>query len=160
MGKKPSVNQVDLELKGFKLGAQEYLLKSDLKKGKVVEKIESILKSGSEGKTRQTVTEGISGKLGDMSLIEILQIISMNKKTGILGLTYHEDDISVFSSGNIIHVEYQGLTGEMAFNRLVYLKEGNFHFKSSPIDVTPSISIPTSKLFLNFVDLLDETAAN
>ena len=60
-----SINQVDLELKGFKLGAQEYLIKSDLKKGKVVEKIESLLNLGPEDKS--SVPKSILGDSIDIS---------------------------------------------------------------------------------------------
>ncbi|ADD27671.1 DUF4388 domain-containing protein [Meiothermus ruber] len=79
-------------------------------------------------------TQGIQGRLGDMSLFELAQWLAKSAKTGRLRVEVEGESASwLFSKGQLIHAEYAGKSGEDAVLHLLLQVEnrpsGHFHFE-------------------------------
>ncbi len=122
---------------GFNLGAQDYLVKPSTI-DVVAAKIHKILgeKPGQTG-------EGVSGSLKEMSLPDLVQILSHGRKNGQLKLTMgkHRGEIH-FVKGDIYNAMFDQVRGEEAFFQMLRFKEGtfslnpNFKIESRAIEMT------------------------
>ncbi|QTA79514.1 Cyclic nucleotide-binding protein, DUF4388 [Desulfonema limicola] len=75
-------------------------------------------------------SSGITGKISEMSPLELFQMFNMNQKTGRLTLQSQHNSASVsFRDGELVNVHYNGRQGEDAFFDLLKLKRGRFKFK-------------------------------
>lgn len=77
---------------------------------------------------------GIQGQLGDVSLFELAQWLAKAAKTGRLRVEVEGGSANwLFSSGQLIHAEYAGRSGEDAVLHLMLesekKKKGQFHFE-------------------------------
>jgi len=90
---------------------------------------------------------------GTISLIPILDIVSLinsNLRTGrlIVVNTDSKGDI-YFEKGEIIHARCDGLTGKLAFHKLMDLRSGRFFFHNHLPNVRHTITEPLSLLLLS-----------
>jgi len=90
---------------------------------------------------------------GTISLIPILDIVSLvnsNLRTGRLLVvnTDSKGDI-YFEKGEIIHARCDGLTGKLAFHKLMDLRSGRFFFHNHLPNVRHTITEPLSLLLLS-----------
>ena len=100
------------------------------------------------------------GKLQDFKLIEILQLLSMNQKTGILTI-YHDFDEGqiIFESGQITYAKFQNFSGEQAVQKITTWKKGVFLFDKVVVKTEKNIDKPTMQLILDCCQMLDESEA-
>jgi len=126
-----SLGEVSTELRGYRTGADDYLVKSNLKRPELLEKVEQMLEKGQEYKKVESVIgEGIVGKLTDLSFIEVVQLLGMNRKTGVLRVSKDEELGQIFfDSGQIIHAEFQSLEGLEIINHLAEWEYGIYKFE-------------------------------
>ena len=85
----------------------------------------------------EELASGMVGQTADIPVVELCQMINSNQKTGILKLEH--DDVRatlMFHEGELIHADYQLLTGKEAFFQALGLKNGRFKFTQG---------IPTSR---------------
>ena len=107
--------------RGFSLGAQDYLLKP-LTVEVLVAKIKKYLTEQSGGDA-----SGVTGSLKEMSLPDLVQILSHGRKTGRLKLTMgqHKGEIH-FVDGEIYNALFDQQRGEEAFFHMLRYREGTF----------------------------------
>lgn len=153
-----SIDQVATELRGLRTGADDYLIKSNIKKEELVGKVETLLnKARDMQQASQEMQEGLYGKLSDLSLIDVLQLLMMNKKTGLLTLTAGEDKAEmVFNDGKLVHAEYKQFVGEEAVYNLGEWRDGVFRFESQEIEVVPTIHTTTMNVVMEYCRVTDE----
>ncbi|MBX7153159.1 response regulator [bacterium] len=153
-----SIDQVATELRGFRTGADDYLIKSNLKKEELIGKVEAMLNKAQEFKqAEREIQEGLSGKLSDLSLVDVFQLLMMNKKTGILTITSGNDKAEIhFDEGRMVHAEFKQFAGEEAIYNLGEWREGTFRFESVSIQVMPTIHTATMNVIMEYCRVTDE----
>jgi response regulator RpfG family c-di-GMP phosphodiesterase len=143
-------SSADVE-KGFSLGAQDYLVKPSTA-DVVAAKISKYLAEAPNQKTG-----GVSGSLKEMSLPDLVQILSHGRKSGQLKLTMgsHRGEIH-FVSGEIHNALFDNQRGQEAFFQMLKYKDGNFvldpDFKAS----SREIEMTAEMLLLEGMRVLDE----
>ncbi|KAB2880931.1 response regulator [bacterium] len=153
-----SIDQVATELRGLRTGADDYLIKSNIKKEELVGKVQAMLNKANEYKqAEQEIQDGLYGKFSDLSLIDVLQLLIMNKKTGILTITRDGEKAELyFDDGRMLHAEYKKFVGEEAVYNLGEWKEGVFRFERTDVNVSPTIHTVTMNLLMEYCRITDE----
>lgn len=153
-----SIDQVATELRGLRTGADDYLIKSNIKKEDLIGKVEALLnKARDMQQASQEMQEGLYGKMADLSLVDVLQLLMMNRKTGVLTLTAADDKAElIFDDGKLIHAEYKQFVGEEAVYNLGEWKDGVFRFESSDVKAVPTIHTTTMNLIMEYCRVTDE----
>ncbi len=103
----------------------------------------------------------IKGSLKEASLPDVLQLLSMGKKTGCLGLSFHESFGSIyFESGRICHaaIVNRPLDTENAVYSLFTWTSGTFNFEPGvePEAGVPLVSVDPQSLLLEGARRVDE----
>lgn len=77
----------------------------------------------------------LTGNLADFGVGELLQILSMGRKTGILAVEgdLHSGEL-VLWGGRLVHATEAAAVGEEAFYRLMSNRAGRFIFTTTPVD--------------------------
>lgn len=102
--------------------------------------------------------QSIIGTLADFRLVEILQMLTMNVKSGMLTI-YHQSQrgqIAIFE-GKLTWAKLVPYQGEEAVQKMVFWKEGVFVFEKDLIQSDTNITKPTMQLILDCCQLIDET---
>ncbi len=137
--------------KGFALGAQDYLVKpssTDI----VIAKIKKYLDE-KPGK----VAGGVSGSLKEMSLPDLVQILSHGRKNGQLKLTIgqHQGEIH-FVGGEIYNAMLDNLRGEEAFFQMLRFRDGTFVLNPNFKAESRAIEMTAEMLLLEGMRRFDE----
>ena len=103
----------------------------------------------------------IKGSLKEASLPDVLQLLSMGKKTGCLGLSFHDSFGSIyFDSGRICHaaIVNRPLDTENAVYTLFTWASGTFNFEPGvePEDGAERVSVDPQSLLLEGARRVDE----
>ena len=103
----------------------------------------------------------IKGSLKEASLPDVLQLLSMGKKTGCLGLSFHDSFGSIyFDSGRICHaaIVNRPLDTENAVYTLFTWTSGTFNFEAGvePEAGAPLVSVDPQSLLLEGARRVDE----
>jgi DNA-binding response OmpR family regulator len=153
-----SIDQVATELRGLRTGADDYLIKSNIKKEELVGKVQAMLNKANEYKqAEKEMQDGLYGKFSDLSLVDVLQLLIMNKKTGVLTITRDSEKAELyFDDGKMLHAEYKKFVGEEAVYNLGEWKEGVFRFERTEVQVTPTIHTVTMNLLMEYCRITDE----
>lgn len=153
-----SIDQVATELRGLRTGADDYLIKSNIKKEELVGKVQAMLNKANEYKqAEKEMQDGLYGKFSDLSLVDVLQLLIMNKKTGVLTITRDSEKAELyFDDGRMLHAEYKKFVGEEAVYNLGEWKEGVFRFERTEVQVTPTIHTVTMNLLMEYCRITDE----
>jgi DNA-binding response OmpR family regulator len=156
-----SLSDQDMEIRGFRAGADEYLVKPVDRKV-LLEKVETLL---SRAKRVQTVEneqvsqmKGFEGNLADLSLVEMVQLLNLNKRSGRMEVMAEEKGEIIFEKGEMIFARVaENIMGEDAINRMVTFKEGLFKFEPA-VDkkVERNIQGSTMNVLLEACRLMDE----
>ena len=103
----------------------------------------------------------LQGQLKYFKLVEILQMLNMNQKTGTLTTFYDfSDGQIIFKNGEITFAVFENLTGEKAVQQMVTFKQGSFIFKKDVEETTSNIIKPTMQLILDCCQMLDESTSH
>ncbi|RME74153.1 MAG: DUF4388 domain-containing protein [Planctomycetota bacterium] len=105
---------------------------------------------------------GLKGSLDSLSLLEVIQSISLMRKTGILYIEKNNQELGklYFQNGNLIHGQAGELEGEDSFYLLVQSGKGFFRFQESSLEnVQTTITTNTGILLMNGCRLLEEQDA-
>lgn len=137
--------------KGFALGAQDYLVKPSTL-DVVVAKISKLLMDSGAA-----LRGGVSGSLTEMSLPDLVQVISHGRKNGQLRLTMgqHRGEIH-FVGGEVYDADFDGIRGEEAFFKMLRFKEGTFVLNPNFRAETRSIEMTSEMLLLEGMRRFDE----
>ena len=103
--------------------------------------------------------KGIIGRLSLISLPEMVQAMTVSRRTGVLRLSSKGEVAEVvFNEGQIFQVRYGDLEGEKAFYELVTWKKGNFRFQPADGSFEQKIKMDTMSLLMEGLRLLDEAS--
>jgi tetratricopeptide (TPR) repeat protein len=100
----------------------------------------------------------LSGRLGSISIFDIIQLLESGRLTGSLALSSGATEGRVFfNNGNIIGADVAGIQGEHAFRQLIQVVNGSFGFDSSGEEFPITITAPSNtNLMLETLRVLDE----
>jgi CheY-like chemotaxis protein len=104
-----------------------------------------------------SLEQELRGNLEQMPMVDLLQLLAMNRKSGVLGVAtaYGAGEIRV-SDGEVIDSVYRRLEGEKAFYRLLGEHEGRFAFSpGEPVSVR-RLTSRTSHLLMEAMRQVDE----
>jgi two-component system chemotaxis response regulator CheY len=94
-------------------------------------------------------TGRLVGSLGQTSPLEVIQLIAMTKKTGVLEFEGHGLRFEIFfRNGQIQHANGPDVTGEQAVDRATELTDGVFTFRKEAIQHPVTIRRSTEMLML------------
>ncbi|MBI5416933.1 DUF4388 domain-containing protein [Candidatus Poribacteria bacterium] len=95
---------------------------------------------------------GLEGDLSHFSLPDIIQLIGMGKRTGMLELKREkETGIVYFHEGQPVHAIFNNLKGEEAAYNLFNWNKGNFKFENN-------VPAPAETITINWMNLIMEGA--
>lgn len=98
----------------------------------------------------------IQANLKNFNLLEAIQFLNMNKKTGRLVLQKSDDHgVLVLQNGEVVFAETGGFSGEEAAYRLAIWREGTMKFYTEIGKISQNIDKPTMKLILDCCSVLD-----
>jgi len=99
----------------------------------------------------------IQGKISHFSVIEILQMLHISKKSGTLNFYSKElqGKIGIWE-GKLTWAEMDSLTGEEAVKTMAFWNMGHFTFEKDLIHPVKNINASTMQLILDCCQLLDE----
>ena len=139
--------------RGFELGAADYVVKP-VAPDVLVAKARQILSRAAEPASGR----GVSGSLTEMSLPDVVQILSNGRKTGrlLLRSAGKSGEIS-FGEGAIWDARFGELSGEDAFYALVTLTTGDFRLDPEHVPKERKIQHSTESLLLEGMRRLDES---
>jgi CheY-like chemotaxis protein len=116
----------------------------------IFDKFEKTLEVSREGKL-------IEGDLSEISLPDLLQMFSMNKKEGRLCITRWKDKGDIWlQDGNVIDAAIGEVVGEKALFRLLTWKRGNFKFLPAKVNVPHKINRAADNLIMEGLRQYDE----
>ncbi|HET7541306.1 MAG TPA: DUF4388 domain-containing protein [Polyangiaceae bacterium] len=100
----------------------------------------------------------VRGNLQQIGILDLLQLLSMNRRSGSLSVTTHAGAGEVrLSDGEIVDAVYRRLEGEKALYRLLAESEGVFSFASGAGHSLRRIVLPTRSLLMEGMRHIDET---
>ncbi len=101
----------------------------------------------------------VRGDLSQVPLVDLLQVLSMNRRTGILSVTTAAGAGEVrLGEGEVLDAVYRRLEGEKALYRLLGEREGNFAFVPGASVGLRRVSVGTSMLVMEAMRQFDEVA--
>jgi hypothetical protein len=100
---------------------------------------------------------GMNGKLEDYSLLDLIQILSANKKTGILNLFRSREEGKVwFQDGNIHNAAYRTFGPVEAILKLISWTEGDFMISFDEEKYDKVIEADTQEILLMAIQHIDD----
>ncbi len=147
------------QIKGFRMGASDYICKP-FDPEDFVARVKKIVRQSKRTAFFDKRAD-FSGHLRKLKLIDIVQLIEVNHKTGELifkNLKGKKLGKAFFKEGNLIDAQLGVLQGEEAFYGLMAETEGYFEFFGIPVAVTETITIPNMSILLNGSHLIDEAS--
>lgn len=149
------VHRERVDLPYFNIELDQYILKP-FHEDEIIRKIELTFLS----KESMLYEEGeVEGSLAHISLADLLQILSMNRRDGIITLSDEERRGEIYLvKGNIINATIGGLEGEKALFRLLQWKRGKFRFTSGNVISPVRITKPTYNVLMEGMRQMDEIA--
>jgi hypothetical protein len=120
---------------------------------RIVSRISEVAPRASKGSTLQETR----GDLQQVPLIDLLQLLSMNRRSGVLGITTPSGAGEVrLASGEVIDAVYRRLEGEKALYRLLGERDGHFAFSPGEPASIRRITASTSPLLIEAMRQVDE----
>lgn len=99
----------------------------------------------------------ISGSIAQIPVPDLWQMLSLNRKSGIIQIEAEGISGSIYiEKGEILSALAQGIVGEKALYRLVPLREGKFRFIPGKVDIRRTIHVPGQHAILEGLRHYDE----
>ncbi len=99
----------------------------------------------------------LRGNLKDFSLPDIIQLVAFGRKTGALRVAYNGGGSALyFETGDVVHAEFPGLSGEKAVYALFRVESGEFSFETGVPTPKRTITMDSTNLVMEAARLLDE----
>ena len=100
--------------------------------------------------------QGFSGSLQDLSVVELVQLLNLNKKSGVLKIENGEKAFVYINQGNLWAVRKGDKKGEEAFYDIVAQKKGTFKFDVTEVSVEQNIVNSTMNVIMEACRVTDE----
>jgi DNA-directed RNA polymerase subunit F len=99
----------------------------------------------------------LRGSLKNFPLPDIIQLIGMGRRTGVLAVVTGSDQASIwFDSGDMIHAEYGALEGAKVIYQLFRKQDGSFQFTSGAPAPRRSITADWMSIVMEAARRFDE----
>ena len=146
-------------LRGFHMGADDYVTKPfDVEE--LHARVTRILeRQAALARARATGDDALlSGSLEHLGLADLLQILSLNNKSGMVELMDgRREGTIVFETGKIVHAECRGIQGEKAIYRMLGWTTATFRLVAPQGDgVERTVQATTSNVLMDGLVSLDE----
>ena len=106
---------------------------------------------------KKAAGKGVEGNLQEVSLVDLLQIFNLNRRTGVLSLHHEDMEGTVhLEGGEVISTTLGDHRGEKALYRILRWKEGTFSYKPVEFSVSVNVSRPMDALLMEGMRQLDE----
>lgn len=153
-----AIDDMLTEIRAFRAGANEYLVKRHTKRQDLLLRIENMLQHvNAFEKEKATLRDGLLGKLGDVSVIDVLQLLCNTNKSGELLISDGTLEGHVyFMKGRIFYAELGSVSGEDAIYDMIYWEDGFFRFSQGEIPRQDIIASPTNKIISKCQRLLGQ----
>ncbi|MCB9585416.1 MAG: DUF4388 domain-containing protein [Polyangiaceae bacterium] len=100
------------------------------------------------------------GDLHQVGVVDLLQLLGMNRRTGALSVTTSSGVGEVrLEDGEVVDAVYRRLEGEKALYRLLGEREGTFSFAGGYASALRRVETPTHSLLMEGMRRVDEVAA-
>jgi hypothetical protein len=87
------------------------------------------------------------GQLKEFSVGELIKILGVSQRDAVLNISLKEHKGQIlFQRGKIIQVTLRNLSGETSFQKMIYLKRGNFHIHFTRVELPEEIEIDHQQL--------------
>jgi len=145
-------NDTELRISAFRHGADAFLTKPVLLR-ELVTRLEQLLSRTSGGRTHSA----LMGNLSAIPLVEILQFLHVNRKSGLLRVfdRQHQGEIAI-DRGDIRWARLGDRFAEEAIHQMGGWRSGRFEFEARDIATETNVSTPTMKLILECCAFLDQ----
>jgi CheY-like chemotaxis protein len=142
---------------GRYLRPTDEFLKKPVREEEFLARVNAILTPGHSVRAPDDDQQRLLGSLTEISLVDLLQVLRMNRRSGLLALEVEGRRGTLFlSEGEVVDAEVGRFRGEKAFNRTLEWEGGKFEFRPQPVGVRQLIRRPGENLILEGLRQLDE----
>jgi len=100
---------------------------------------------------------GLQGNLQDFEITDILQLVYMGQKAGVLRIITENDEGEIyFDSGLVVHAKTQEKEGQSAIQTILRWSKGSFVFDPSGKTTEKTIQLPVQNVILEAARQIDE----
>jgi CheY-like chemotaxis protein len=150
---------IEDKIRGLELGVDDYLTKPIYIK-EIGIRVRTALQRAERERleSRRDTRTKFSGDLADIGVVDLVQTIDLNRKSGIIHITDRSGRRGAvfFRDGRVIDAEVGRLAGTEAMYRLFSWSEGRFEVEFKPIRRRDIIELPTAALLMEGMRRLDE----
>ena len=153
-----SFDDSEMEIRGFRAGADEYLNKP-IDRKELLERVEELLNRTEKLKTIDDTTDSkkaFEGDLKDLSIVELVQMLNLNKKSGILHISGAGDGEIYLQGGQLIGAKTAKKSGEEAVYELVAYDKGAFKFEVTEKGLDNNVTNSTMNVIMEACRIMDE----
>lgn len=159
----PRTDRVPVILTGDAVDPDRARLGSYLKKpfnlDEVLARIEQIFRRADASRAVSTDNREIEGNLAQIPLVDLLQILAVNRKTGRLSVEREGEKAEIaLEEGRVVDAHMGAVSGEKALWRLLTRREGQFAFVPGGGPVEDRIGRKVEELVLEGLRQADEVA--
>lgn len=135
-------------------------LKKPFNQDEVLARIEGIFRRAEAAKAVSGESREIEGNLAQIPLVDLLQILAVNRKTGRLTVEREDERAEiVLAEGRVVDASMGPVVAEKALWRLLTRREGQFAFVPGAAAATERIERKLEELVLEGLRQADELAA-
>ncbi len=145
-------------LKGYRQGVEDFLSKST-PPAEIIARLDRILSRVHQPSRDSAASWGLGGDLRQMGLPTLLQMLELERKSGVLEVVGEDGAVSVrFNYGQAVTAELMpdGLSGTEAIFRMLDWQTGRFKFRITEVSDTDEICSSVSGLLMEHARVRDE----
>jgi CheY-like chemotaxis protein len=122
-----------------------------------VDHVISRITQASPRESRPPLLQDIRGNVEQMPVVDLLQLLAMNRRSGVLGITTGSGTGEVrLVEGEVVDAVFRRLEGEKALVRLLGERDGMFAFSPGELATARRITGSTQQLLIEAMRQLDE----
>ena len=158
-----ALSQVKDKVRGLQLGAEDYVTKP-FHFDELLVRVKKVLRKSEAEKSEKGGggLAAVKGKLRDMTLVNLIQFLELEKKTGILSIVSESRSGHLYlQEGKIVNAVQGTLRGVEAVYRLLNWTEGDFELESlgtTPPSGPAQITMGNQTIIMEGLRRLGETA--
>ena len=149
---------IENKVMGLELGADDYLVKPIFIKELITRAKMLVDRRDKEGMRSSGPQKSLAGVLGEMEIVDLIQIMEMGVKSGIINLVFEggEEGKIYFRRGKIIKIQFMGFEGLKAFFRILNRARGSFNVDFVEPEVEDNLEMTTHEMVMEGMRCIDE----